>query len=79
MSGPRNRKPSAKELWDALVAEAGEEEIERAASISVEQAERELTEAGVDVAAERARAEALLLELEGGSPPASARRPKPTT
>jgi hypothetical protein len=48
------------ELWQQLVDEAGEEEIERAASISVAQAEKELAEAGFDVAAERARAEEFL-------------------
>jgi hypothetical protein len=48
------------DLWEQLVAEAGEEEIERAASVSVEQAEAELTAAGFDVPAERAKASAFL-------------------
>jgi hypothetical protein len=62
---------SAEELWRRVVEEAGEDEIERAASVSVAQAEKELAEAGFDVAAERARGEALLDELEGVSRPAS--------
>jgi hypothetical protein len=52
-------------LWQKLVAEAGEELIEEAASVSVAQAEKDLAEAGFDVAAERARAEAFLASLEG--------------
>ena len=59
-------KRSPVEVWRQLVDEAGEDEIERAASVSVEQAEKELTAAGFDVAAERAKAEALLRELESG-------------
>jgi hypothetical protein len=51
------------EVWQALVDEAGELLIEEAASVSVEQAEKELAEAGFDVAAERARAEAFLASL----------------
>jgi hypothetical protein len=70
-------KRTAKELWDKLVEEAGEDEVERAASVSVEQAEKELAEAGFDVAAERARAEAFLLDLENGSPPKSGKRTPP--
>ena len=46
--------------------EAGEAAIERAAAVSVEQAEEELAEAGFDVEAERARAEAFLDEYAGG-------------
>jgi hypothetical protein len=52
------------ELWDKLVDEAGEDLIEEAAAVSVEQAERELAAAGFDVAEERARAEAFLASLE---------------
>lgn len=52
-------------LWAELVDEAGEEEIEEAASVSVEQAEAELRAAGFDVDAENARAEAFLAWLEG--------------
>jgi hypothetical protein len=52
-------------LWQKLVDEAGEELIEQAAAVSVAQAEKELAEAGFDVAAERARAEAFLASLEG--------------
>jgi hypothetical protein len=53
------------DLWKELVDEAAEAEIDRAASVSVEQAEAELRAAGFDVAAERARANAFLEELEG--------------
>jgi hypothetical protein len=75
-----------KDLWNDLLAEAGESEIDEAASVSVEQAERELAAAGFDVKAERANAAAFLDELEGkpAQPPASApaaaprrRRPRP--
>jgi hypothetical protein len=61
-------------LWQELVDEAGEELIEQAAAVSVAQAEKELAEAGFDVAAERARAEAFLASLEGGA--AAAEEPK---
>jgi hypothetical protein len=54
-------------LWQSLVDEAGEALIEEAASVSVAQAEKELAEAGFDVAAERARAEAFLVSLRGAA------------
>jgi len=54
------------DLWKQLVAEAAEAEIDAAASISVEQAEKDLAAWGFDVAAERAKAEAFLVALEGG-------------
>jgi hypothetical protein len=57
-------KRTHKELWDLLRAEAGEDEIEKAASMTVEQAEAELRAAGFDVSAERAKARAFLDELE---------------
>jgi hypothetical protein len=62
---PKPRTPE--ELWQKLVDEAGEELIEAAASVSVEQAEKDLEEAGFDVAAERARAEQFLVDLERGA------------
>ncbi len=55
------------DLWNKLVDEAGDEEIERAASVSLEQAEAELRAAGFDVAEERAKANAFLDALEGGT------------
>jgi hypothetical protein len=55
---------AALRLWEGLVDEAGDELVERAASVSVAQAERELREAGFDVKAERAAAEAFLAALE---------------
>ncbi|HEY1691724.1 MAG TPA: hypothetical protein VGG39_06165 [Polyangiaceae bacterium] len=69
----RNRD---EELWEELLDEAGEALIEEAAAVSVEQAEKELAEAGFDVAAERARAEAFLLWLEGTPVPAVPSPPK---
>jgi hypothetical protein len=57
-------KRSAEDVWRQLVDEAGEDAIERAASVSVAQAEKELAKAGFDVAAERAKADALMRELE---------------
>jgi hypothetical protein len=56
------------DLWKKLVDEAGEDEIDRAASVSVEQAEADLKAAGFDVAAERAKANAFLDALESGAP-----------
>ena len=55
------------ELWKQLVAEVGDEEVERAASVTVAEAEAELKAAGFDVAAERAKAEAFLVALEKGT------------
>jgi putative heme degradation protein len=55
---------SPEEVWRQLVEEAGEDEIEGAARVSVADAEKELARAGFDVAAERARAEALMDALE---------------
>jgi hypothetical protein len=48
------------DLWKELVDEAGDDEIDRAATVSVAQAEAELTAAGFDVAAERAKAGAFI-------------------
>ena len=56
------------DLWEELVDEAGEDEIDRAASVSVAQAEAELKAAGFDVAAERAKASAWLDALQSGAP-----------
>jgi putative heme degradation protein len=57
-------KRSPEELWRLLIEEAGESEVEAAANVGVAEAEKELAEAGFDVAAERAKAEALLRDLE---------------
>jgi hypothetical protein len=54
------------EVWQQLLDEAGEEEIERAASVTVAQAEKVLARAGFDVDAERAKAEGLLEWLDRG-------------
>jgi hypothetical protein len=63
------RARTAGEVWDKLADEAGEDAIERAASVSVGHAERELREAGFDVAAERAKADALMARLETKTAP----------
>lgn len=55
------------DLWRELVDEAGEDQIDRAANVSVAQAEAELEAAGFDVAAERAKAGAFLDALESGA------------
>jgi hypothetical protein len=56
------------DLWKKLDDEAGEDEIDRAANVTVEQAEAELKAAGFDVAAERATASAFLDALDKGAP-----------
>jgi hypothetical protein len=71
------------DLWKELVDEAGEEEIDRAATVSVAQAEAELKAAGFDVAAERAKASALVdalgSEASSSTPREKApRAPEPT-
>jgi hypothetical protein len=63
MSRPQSREQA---LWEHLVDEAGEDLIEEAAAVSVEQAEADLRAWGFDVAEERARAEAFLASLEAG-------------
>jgi hypothetical protein len=58
------------DLWKQLVADAGAEAddaLARAAALSVAEAEAELTAAGFDVAAERAKASAFLDALEDGT------------
>jgi hypothetical protein len=55
---------SPESLWQQLVDEAGDDAVERAAAVSVAQAEKDLATAGFDVAAERARAMARIAALE---------------
>lgn len=62
----------AEEIWRKLVEEAGEALIDEAASVSVAQAEKDLADAGFDVAAERAAGAAVIASLVSPSP----RRPK---
>jgi chaperonin GroEL (HSP60 family) len=59
---------NSEEIWRQLVEEAGADEIERAASVSVAEAEKELAEAGFDAAAERTMARALHDDLQAGRP-----------
>jgi hypothetical protein len=55
---------SPESLWQQIVDEAGDDAVERAAAVSVAQAEKDLAAAGFDVAAERARAMARIAALE---------------
>jgi hypothetical protein len=55
--------PTPEQIWQQLVDESGEDEIKRAANVSVAQAERELLLAGFDVNKERAEADAWLKKL----------------
>jgi hypothetical protein len=54
---------SPESLWQQLVDEAGDDAVERAAAVSVAQAEKDLEAAGFDVAAERAIARARIASL----------------
>ncbi len=65
------------DLWRELVDETGEDEIDRAASVSVAEAEAELKAAGFDVAAERAKAGAFVDSLGSGAPSSTAKEPAP--
>lgn len=58
-------RPTPEQIWQQLVDESGEDEIERAARVSVAQAERELRLASLDVKKDRAEADAWLNELTG--------------
>jgi hypothetical protein len=65
------------DLWKELVDEAGDDEIDRAATVSVAQAEAELKAAGFDVAAERAKAGAFVEALGSGVSGSPARETAP--
>jgi len=58
---PRSSK--AEELWRLLVEEAGEAAVDEAAAVTVAQAEKDLADAGFDVAAERTRGERIVASL----------------
>jgi hypothetical protein len=60
-------KPTHKEVWQKLLDEAGEDQVDRAAKVTPEEAAKELRAAGVDVEAERAKANAFLADLEEGT------------
>jgi hypothetical protein len=60
----RARKPKASEIWRELVEEALKDKIDRPASVSVAQANKDLSAAGLGVAADRATGAACLRELE---------------
>jgi DNA-binding transcriptional regulator YbjK len=60
--------PGPDEVWRRLVDEAGEELIEGAVAVSVEQAERDLRAAGFDVEAARRAGEAVIARLLGSLP-----------
>ena len=57
--------PTPEELWEEVIQEAGEAEIEAACAESDAEVEAYLTANGFDVAAERAKGEAFLAMLEG--------------
>jgi hypothetical protein len=65
------------DLWRELVDEAGEDEIDRAASVSVAQAEADLKAAGFDVAAERAKAGAFVDALGSGASSSTSKEAAP--
>jgi len=65
------------DLWRELVDEAGEDAIDRAATVSVAQAEAELKAAGFDVAAERAKAGAFVEALGSGVSSSASRETAP--
>jgi hypothetical protein len=65
------------DLWTELVDEAGEDEIDRAAGVSVAEAEAELQAAGFDVAAERAKAGAFLDAIGTGTSSSKSEEPAP--
>ena len=60
---PKRRTPA--EIWEKLVEEAGEKEIEAACALSEEEVEAYLRANGFDVEAEKAKAEAFLDALGG--------------
>jgi hypothetical protein len=66
-SHERSAMPNAKQIWDHLVDEAGDEAIENAIAgpNAVADAEKALTEAGFDTRAERARAAVIIAQLTG--------------
>ena len=64
MSKPR----TAAEIWEELVLEAGEDEIEAACRMTDEEVEAYLAANGFDVAEEKRKAEAFLTALGGRAP-----------
>jgi hypothetical protein len=63
MNAPR----TAAQVWEKLVEEAGEDEIEAASRMTEAEAEAYLAEQGFDVEAERQKGEDFLAALEGRS------------
>jgi hypothetical protein len=55
----------ARQIWDRLVEDAGEDAIGEAIGVSVADAERELVAADFDTKAERARAAVIMAQLTG--------------
>jgi hypothetical protein len=56
-------KPTASQVWQQLLDEAGEDEIASVLSLTPEQVEAELAGHGIDTAAERAKADRFLDDL----------------
>jgi hypothetical protein len=64
-------------VWNELLREAGQVEAERAANVTVAEAERELANAGFDVDTERRASEARVRPRVDRRPPKSAAKPTP--
>jgi len=60
-------RPTATQVWRRLVDEAGEDEIAAVLSMSQEQVDAELAGAGLDLHAERARADRFLEDFVSGA------------
>lgn len=70
-------KRTAKQVWQQLVDEAGEQAIEEVLAMSPEQVDRELERHGFDLAAEDAKADKFLHDLGHGFIDASGGAPDP--
>jgi len=60
-------KPTARQVWQQLLDEAGEEQIQAVLSLTPEQVDAELAGFGVDVSKERAKADQFLEDLASGA------------
>lgn len=68
-------KPTASQLWQRLLDEAGEDAIQSVLKLSDAEVEAELASYGFDVAEERAKGDAMLEQLLQG--PSGAEPPPP--
>jgi hypothetical protein len=60
-------RPTARQVWQQLLDEAGEDAIQSVLAMTPEQVEAELEGLGVDLAAERAKADRFLEDLASGA------------